>query len=42
VVPRVHARAALPLPGVEVVEVGSLADAVRLALVDAPVGSRRG
>jgi len=42
VVPRARGRDALALPGVEVVEVGSLADAVRVALVETPVGTRRG
>ena len=42
VVPRTRGRDAVALPGVEVVEVGSLADAVRVALVETPVGTRRG
>ena len=42
VVPRARGRDAVSLPGVEVVEVGSLAAAVRVALVETPVGTRRG
>jgi DNA repair protein RadA/Sms len=43
VVPRSRGRETAPVAGMELVEVGSLADAVRLALVDAPVaaGGRR-
>jgi len=42
VVPRARGRETAPVPGIEVVEVGSLADAMRVALVDAPAGARRG
>ncbi len=42
VVPRARGREAMRVPGIEVVEVGSIADAVRIALVEAPAGSRRG
>ncbi len=41
VVPRARGRAPAPVPGIEMVEVGSLADAVAVALVDAPPGPRR-
>jgi DNA repair protein RadA/Sms len=42
VVPRARGRDAVDVPGVDVVEVGTLADAVRAALIDAPPGTRRG
>jgi DNA repair protein RadA/Sms len=42
IVPRTRGREAAPVPGMEIVEVGSLADAVRLALLDAPVVAGRG
>ncbi|HYO41607.1 MAG TPA: DNA repair protein RadA [Candidatus Limnocylindrales bacterium] len=42
VAPRARGREAVAVPGIEVVEVGSLADAVRAALVEAPAGPRRG
>jgi DNA repair protein RadA/Sms len=42
VVPRARGRETASVPGIEVIEVGSLADAVRITLVDAPAGARRG
>ena len=41
VVPRARGRERGGVPGIEVVEVGSLADAVRLALLDTPVAAGR-
>jgi DNA repair protein RadA/Sms len=41
VVPRARGRATAPVPGIEMVEVGSLAEAVAVALADAPPGPRR-
>ena len=42
IAPRARARDATRAPGIEVVEVGTLADAIRAALGDAAVGGRRG
>ncbi len=42
VVPRARGREAATAPGIEIVEVGSLADAVRVALAEAPAGGRGG
>jgi DNA repair protein RadA/Sms len=42
VVPRARGREAATAPGIEIVEVGSLADAVRVALAEAPGGGRGG
>jgi DNA repair protein RadA/Sms len=42
VVPRTRGRETTGVPGIEVVEAGSLIDAVRVALTDAPAAARRG
>ena len=43
VVPRSRARSMPATPGMEIIEVGSLADAIRAALVEAPAtAGRRG
>jgi DNA repair protein RadA/Sms len=42
IVPRGRGQEAATVPGLELVEVGSLADAVRLALLEAPVVAGRG
>jgi DNA repair protein RadA/Sms len=42
VVPRARGRETAPVPGIEVVEVGALADAVQVAISGAPAGARPG